>query len=1075
MLDLHRHILTDTAGSLNSPPGYAVDTAANYYAPTFLWGKDDTTTHGKFMMVNGAAGANYQIWQQTISVLPNTTYYFSAWGLELDNLPSPPTPANATLQFNINGAQVGTLGNLPRPVNPQKDADNNQWVRFYGTWLSGPTTTSVLVSITDLQGAVYGNNFGLDDISFATLSTFVDLVSAPGTDAQTLCANNAITNIVYSAGSSTSSPIVTGLPAGVTGSWNGVYFTISGTPTVGGNYAYTVTTTGSCQPSSASGTITVQAQKITLSSGSGSPTVCTNNPVNIGYTLSGTATGATATGLPAGVSLSAPSGGVVTITGTPSVAGSYLYTITTTGSTCTPATISGTITVQSQTITLNSGNSTQTVCINASIVNIQYTIGAPGNNASLNVLPAGSGFTGTYAGGLFVISGSSAVAGTFNYTVTTAGTSCTPATATGTITVTPAASLTLTSAASTNPQSVCKGFAINNITYSINNGTGASVTGLPAGVTGSPSGGVFTISGTPTSAPGIFNYTITTSGGCGTGTATGTITVQTQTIALTSGNASPTICINAPMTPNIVYTIGGTASSASVTGLPSGMSGLLTGSNFTISGTPTVSGPFLYTVTLTGSCATTVTATGTITVTPAAIGGSLTSVSICSGTSGTLNLLGNSSNPTRWEYSTDGGLTWTTVANATISLTTPALTSARMYRAVVSNSCGTVFSTVALVGIHNLWVGGISNDWNTAGNWSDGQIPTPTPCPTVTIPVVTGPNVYPVLNSGSIGTITNLVINAGASLTITGNTLQIAGLITNNGTFNVTNGAVEFNGGGGQTIPANAFTGNMIKDLIISNSIGLSGPESLTGTLSFGSSNKAFATNDKLTLKSSISGTASVGQILNGNSISGDVTVERYIATGTGAAPNHPKSWQLLAIPTQGQTIKASWQEGAIAVTGPGPYPNAANPKPGYGIMLTSDLPNALALGFDLYTSPGPSIKTYVSATDTYIGPSSTANSIYDQKGYFVIVRGDRSVYTSGGTAVPTILRTTGKLFTPANPPSSSTVIANKFESVGNPYASAVDLRSISKTTQDFFIVWDPQLGGSYGLGGFVTFIKIRC
>ena len=85
-------------GSLNSPPGYAVDTAANYYGPTFLWGKDHTTTHGKFMMINGT-GANYQIWQQTISVLPNTTYYFSAWGLELDNLPSPPTPANALLQF----------------------------------------------------------------------------------------------------------------------------------------------------------------------------------------------------------------------------------------------------------------------------------------------------------------------------------------------------------------------------------------------------------------------------------------------------------------------------------------------------------------------------------------------------------------------------------------------------------------------------------------------------------------------------------------------------------------------------------------------------------------------------------------------------------------------------------------------------------------------------------------------------------------------------------------------------------------------------------------------------------------
>ena len=884
------------AGSLNNPPGYAVDTAANYYGPTFLWGKDHTTTHGKFMMVNGATGANYQIWQQTVTVLPNTTYYFSAWGLELDNLPNNPNPpfgppANATLQFNVGGVQIGTFGNLPRPTNPTRDQDNNGWVRFYGSWTSGPTTTSVLVSITDLQGAVYGNNFGLDDISFGTLSTFVELVSAPGTDAQTVCANNAITNIVYSAGSSVSAPTVTGLPAGVTPSWNGVYLTISGTPTVAGNYAYTVTTTGSCQPASASGTITVQAQKITLSSGSSSPTVCTSSPVNIGYTLSGTASGATQTGLTAAGLTLTVTGTSVTVTGTPTVAGSYPYTITTTG-TCpgTAVTINGTITVTSQTLTLNSANNMQTVCINSPIANIQYTVGAPANNASVNISPAGSGLTGSYAGGLFVISGTPTAAGTFNYTVTTTGASCTSATATGTITVTPAASLTLTSAPSTNPQTVCKGFAINNITYSINNGTGASVTGLPTGVSGSSSGGVFTISGTPTSAPGIYNYTVTTSGGCGAGTATGTITVQTQTIALTSGNASPTICINVPMTPNIVYTIGGTATGASATGLPTGISGSLSGNTFTISGTPTVSGSFPYTVTLTGTCATTVTATGIITVTPTAIGGALpASLSICSGTSGTLNLSGNSSNPIRWEYSTDGGLTWTTVANTTISLTTPALTAARIYRAVVANTCGTVFSTVATVGIHNLWVGGTSADWNTASNWSDGQIPTPTPCLTVTIPVVTGPNVYPVLSTGAMGTITNLVINAGASLTITGNTLQIAGSIANSGTFIAANGSIELNGNSAQTIPAATFQTNSLNNLIISNTsaagVTLGGALDIYGSLTYSANGKNLNTNGVLTLKSTALNTAWIGD-MTGHTINGDVTVERYINTGIRCCPS---------------------------------------------------------------------------------------------------------------------------------------------------------------------------------------------
>ena len=98
---------------------------------------------------------------------------------------------------------------------------------------------------------------------------------------------------------------------------------------------------------------------------------------------------------------------------------------------------------------------------------------------------------------------------------------------------------------------------------------------------------------------------------------------------------------------------------------------------------------------------------------------------------------------------------------------------------------------------------------------------------------------------------------------------------------------------------------------------------------------------------------------------------------------------------------------------------------------------------------------------------------IYNQKGYFVLVRGDRSVYTSGCTH-PTILRTKGQLFTPANLPPSTTVLAGKFESVGNPYASAIDLRSISKTTQDFHCLGS-YTGRRLWLRRICDFIKIRC
>ncbi len=52
-----------------------------------------------------------------------------------------------------------------------------------------------------------------------------------------------------------------------------------------------------------------------------------------------------------------------------------------------------------------------------------------------------------------------------------------------------------------------------------------------------------------------------------------------------------------------------------MTGLPAGVTGNWAANVVTISGTPTASGPFNYTVTLTGGCGT-VTANGTITVTP---------------------------------------------------------------------------------------------------------------------------------------------------------------------------------------------------------------------------------------------------------------------------------------------------------------------------------------------------------------------------------------------------------------------------------------------------------------------------
>jgi hypothetical protein len=84
--------------------------------------------------------------------------------------------------------------------------------------------------------------------------------------------------------------------------------------------------------------------------------------------------------------------------------------------------------------------------------------------------------------------------------------------------------ITLSSAAGTNNQTLCAGTPITDITYSTTGATDAIFSDLPEGVIGSWESNVVTISGTP-AASGTFNYTVELTGGCGTVMANGTITV----------------------------------------------------------------------------------------------------------------------------------------------------------------------------------------------------------------------------------------------------------------------------------------------------------------------------------------------------------------------------------------------------------------------------------------------------------------------------------------------------------------------------------------------------------------------
>ena len=121
----------------------------------------------------------------------------------------------------------------------------------------------------------------------------------------------------------------------------------------------------------------------------------------------------------------------------------YTYTLTTSGTNCTPASLVGTIDlVPSSTISLTSTNPTiaQTACANDFITDIVYSIGGGATGATVTGLPSGT--TAGFAAGVLTISGQLttpvSVTTVYTYTVSTTGnTGCDETNTQGTITVVP--------------------------------------------------------------------------------------------------------------------------------------------------------------------------------------------------------------------------------------------------------------------------------------------------------------------------------------------------------------------------------------------------------------------------------------------------------------------------------------------------------------------------------------------------------------------------------------------------------------------------------------------------------------
>ncbi len=385
------------------------------------------------------------------------------------------------------------------------------------------------------------------------------------------------------------------LPTGLGISSGGV---ISGSPTLAGTYNFTVSLADSASGSTTKPfSLVINPSPITI----GTPATLPNATVGVSYSTGFSASGGTGTGLvfttssgsaPPGLSFDANS-----LSGIPTAAGLYSFTLTFSDSGGTPVSKAFTLTVNPAGLAITTGSMLPgAIAGTAYAQKFAATAGTPPYTFAIasGALPAGLtlGPDGT-------LSGTPTLAGPYSFVVQAADSAGKTATQTFSLTVGASPLLIATAAL---PGGRVGGAYSQAIT--VTGGTGpytfTTVSGtLPAGLTLSSAG---VLSGTPTT-PGSFGFNLQVSD------TAGLVTAQSFSVAIVP--AGLTISTPSPLPPGatgspyiqVLSVAGGTSpyTFALMSGvLPAGVTLSNAG---TLSGTPTTAGAFAFTVQVTDSAA----------------------------------------------------------------------------------------------------------------------------------------------------------------------------------------------------------------------------------------------------------------------------------------------------------------------------------------------------------------------------------------------------------------------------------------------------------------------------------------
>ncbi len=137
---------------------------------------DHTSGSGEMLIANGDESPNQNVWCQTIAVTPNTDYAFSAWVASVD--PNGP----AEIQFQIDGFNIGDSN--------VAISTTCLWVNFFEIWNSG-ASSSITICIQDVNTAMPGNDFAVDDIVFSPICEVEDCVTLTVSDLNPTASNTS--------------------------------------------------------------------------------------------------------------------------------------------------------------------------------------------------------------------------------------------------------------------------------------------------------------------------------------------------------------------------------------------------------------------------------------------------------------------------------------------------------------------------------------------------------------------------------------------------------------------------------------------------------------------------------------------------------------------------------------------------------------------------------------------------------------------------------------------------------------------------------------------------------------------